>query len=460
MQRFAARAASAFSRHGLLAIAALLVLAFVTGGSSRGRETGDALAQLAALPLLAWAGLALIGGDRGVRPRVVLLVPLAIVAVMALQQAPIPWGWWTMPEARALLASDLATAGVKPLARWSLAPLASERALWSLLPALAVFAGSLCLGARQRRSLLLLVVALGACSLLLGVLQMLVPRTSLLNPFPQWAPAVNGVFENPNHQASMLALCATIVASLPWRNHDGSRRLRRSAPAWFAIAAIALVAIPLTGSRAGIGLAIAGVSAALVLRAWRRRELQPEGQRAGARPVATAWRPTLVVLVSIGLLIAVGAWLRPAVTGSVRWALVDATAAMARDHAPLGAGSGTFTRWFDQSAPPQLVQWEYFNHAHDEYVQWWFELGVAGVACVLLVFATMAWLRPRPRRHPDGGFGIALASWLGCVLLLLHSLVDYVLRTPALMTIGALLAGVLVASSAAHNPIHRPGVNT
>lgn len=434
MHRIAPEAATAFATRGWWALAVLLAWSVAVGGSSRGTGPGEVIAQLAAIPMLAWAILALAGTGGGRLPRVPLLAGMAIVAAMALQQLPIPLAWWNAPTARTALGGDLAVAGVDLDAHWSLAPLASERALWSLLPALAVFSGSLVLPAAHLRRLLLLVVALGVASLLLGTVQMLLPRSSALNPFPQWAPAFNGVFENPNHQASLLALCCTIIAALPWGSRDGSRHLRRSAPAWIAMGTLAFLAVPLTGSRAGIGLAVVGVAFALAVRhAHRVAPLSRRGVLLAASVVCAT-------------VVAAGAWLQPQVTGSVRWALVEATAAMARDHAPLGAGTGTFTRWFDQSAPSGLVQWEYFNHAHDEYVQWWFELGAAGIACMLAVLVVLVACRPGLAWKGSGERrGVALAGWLGCTLLLLHSLVDYPLRTPGLMAVAALLAGAMCA---------------
>jgi O-antigen ligase len=436
VRRLPDKAAATFEAHGWVAISVLLAWTIAVGGSSRGNPPGEVIAQLMALPLIGWAALALAqAGARGRNlPRAPLLLALSIVALPALQQVAIPQAWWTWPVARDDLSRDLAAAGVSVQPRWSLSPLASERALWSLLPALAVFLGTLAIHRHHLRRLLLLVVAAGFASFLFGGLQMLLPRQSVLNPFPQWAPAFNGVFENPNHQASLMALCATIVAALPWRSHDGSGRLRRSAPAWLAIGVALLVSVPLTGSRAGMGLAIIGVVAAVAAGYW-----QPAARPRAARRMAPA------AILACVLLLAAGAWLQPKIAGSVRWSLIEATATMARHHAPLGAGAGTFTRWFDQSAPDALVQWEYFNHAHDEYVQWWFELGVAGVACVLAVFAVMLVYSPLRRGIDGAAPGAALAGWLGCVLLLLHSLVDYPLRTPALMAVAALLAGAMCA---------------
>lgn len=463
-------ASAGFRRHGAPVVGALLAITVVGGGSSHGTGTAAALAQVVALPVLGWAALALAaGGSPGKRPVTLpLLVVGAIVLLLAASQLPIPASLWESPLARDALAADLDAVGVVVSPHWALSPLAGERALWFLLPGLAVFVGALCVEPAHLRALLLLVVALGAASLLLGALQMAVPRDSPLNLYPRWAPAFNGVFENPNHQASLLALSATIVAALPWRAHGGGR-FRRSAPAWILLGAMAALAIPLTGSRAGMGLAALGVCAAIGLRWLHARALRarsgarlpaapqaPVRRHGLARRLATAgaprpWGPVVAGIAIAGLAaLAVLAWPRLGGDGSVRWSLVEATAAMAGEHAPLGAGPGMFPTWFDQSAPAALVQWEFFHHAHNEYVQWWFEFGIAGVACATAVLAMVAWRSPRAGRDAGAatGFGVPLAAWLGCVLLLLHSIVDYVLRTPAMMAVGALMAGVLVASHA------------
>ena len=449
--------AAGFRRYGAFALGGLLAITVVGGGSSHGTGSGVALAQLVALPVLGWAVAALYARRAEVRrlPLAPLLLAAGIVLLLVLQQAPVPASLWNIPSARAALERDLASVGVDISRHWSLSPSGSERALWSLLPGLALFAGALAVDRSSLRPLLLLVVALGAASLLVGATQMVLPRDSILNPYPRWAPSFNGIFENPNHQASLLALSATIVSALPWRTRSGAG-FRRSAAAWVLLGAMVALAVPLTGSRAGIGLGVLGVGLAGLFR-WRST---PAPGR------ARTLRPALVIATAVALAVgALAAWSQFRLDETVRWSLARATAAMARDQAPLGAGFGMFTAWFDQSAPATLVQWEYFPHAHNEYVQWWFELGWAGAACVLAVLAVLVALRPRPASSRAGadciGFGVPLAAWLSCWLLLLHSLVDYPLRTPALMGIAGLLAGVLVASSSrptpAHPPSHRAG---
>ena len=435
-----------FERYGYWAVLGVLVLAWVTGGSASDNNVGMAIVQWLALPLLLWALLALPQGEgRGWR-RAGLGVALLVVATVAVQQWPLADALWNVPAVRQVLANDLQVAGVtEPSQHWSLTPLASERGLWSLLPALAVFVGVLALPLPRHRSLLLWVVGLSAASLLLGYLQLGAPQDSVLNPFPQWAPALNGFFANPNHQSTGLAIALVAITALLF--HDWGRDeplLRR----WVryclgALAVLMLASLPLTGSRAAFLLAVLGlVAVPLMLRGSRRRT---------ARVTTRTWvaRGLLGALALAACAAAIG-WLRFDLAEEVRGSVALATVSMGADHAPWGAGLGSFVPWFDQAAPQALLQWEYFNHAHNEYAQWWLESGVLGLLCVLAVAALLIASFPR-RAHVLPDRAVAVAAWLGCVLLMLHSVVDYPLRTPALMTVAALLAGITLAQRSQAN---------
>ncbi|NDK38726.1 hypothetical protein DT603_07715 [Pseudoxanthomonas gei] len=429
-----------FESRGHLAVAAVLALAFVTGGGASDYGFGDALTQWLALPLLVWAALVLQATPGSAMRRAAIGASLLVVATVAVQQLPLPTGVWEAVDVRSALARDLHAAGVDaPRQLWSLSPLASERGLWSLLPALAVFLAMLVVPVRQQRALLLLMVALSATSLLLGYLQLGAPQDSLLNPFPEWSPALGGFFANPNHQATALALSLVAIVAMLL---DDWGRDEPSLPRWlrFGLAAVGillLASLPLTGSRAAFLLAVlALVAVPFVVRGGRRRP-------ATSAPRAWVTRLLLAGLAVGAIAVAIG-WLRYDMEEEVRWSAAQATAAMGTGHAPWGAGLGSFVAWFDQSAPASLFQRSYFNHAHNEYAQWWLESGVAGLASLLAVLGVLLACYPRRTRN-TADRGVAVAAWLGCMVLLLHSLVDYPLRTPALMTVAGLLAGIVVA---------------
>ena len=123
------------------------------------------------------------------------------------------------------------------------------------------------------------------------------------------------------------------------------------------------------------------------------------------------------------------------------------TATLATEAMPLGSGAGSFVPWFEANLPDAMLIHAWYNHAHNEYVQWWLEGGVAGLAWIALLLFGFAWSRPRrgrDGRRPDGAW---VGSWLGAGCLLAHSVVDYPLRTPALATAGAWLAATAIAAA-------------
>ena len=425
-------------------LAVLLAWTFVTGGQAFASGPASTMAQLAALPILAWAVWRWPARTGGGIQRAATALLVCIVATIALSQLPLPMEVWDAVSARALLHADMAAVGVTEwMPRWSLTPEASEGALWKVLPAAAIFVGVASLSRRSVRLLLLVFVGLAMASLLLGALQMMMPGAAWLNPAPQWAPMWNGVFSNPNHQATSLVLALIVAASFSLGRPVAAWR-GASARAWFlpVLGMIACPAIVLTGSRAGMMMAAGVLVLIWTLRRWPDRAPRAAaGSGVGLRTLLPA--AGIVALVILALL--------PMIehADAVRWSLITTTARLAWAHAPWGAGAGAFVPVFQAAAPPSLMQWEYFNHSQNEYVQWALELGVLGVcwigaAAVILMRCFPASHRADDVRRTDE---MAIAAWIGCATLMVDCLVEYPLRTPALMCVGALFAGAMVAGS-------------
>jgi len=373
-----------------------------------------------------------------------IAVAILVAVTLSIQQLPLAEKLWRSTEVRDALAIDLVAAGVgTPQRIWSLSPLASERGLWSILPALSVFLGVLAMRAGRHRRLLLTVVSLTALSLLLGFLQLGAPQDSILNPFPQWQPALNGFFSNLNHQASALAVSVVIIASLAlydWRRDDQSTVPRWRRVGLITLGVLLLASLPLMDSRAALLIALLGLVAVPFL--LRRSRRDPLISKVKSRVAGAS-----LFVIALGVVLAAIGWLRLDIAEEARVSVAQATSVMGLSHAPLGAGLGSFTAWFDQAAPSKLIQWEYFNHAHNEYAQWWLESGVLAVLAVIGVIAVFVACYPRrsSETSSSGDHGVGVAAWLGCALILLQSLVDYPLRTPGMMTIASLLAGIVVS---------------
>jgi O-antigen ligase len=99
----------------------------------------------------------------------------------------------------------------------------------------------------------------------------------------------------------------------------------------------------------------------------------------------------------------------------------------------------------------------YALHAHDDLLELLIEGGVAAGALLLCLGALLVAGGARLRRHADAGRGapsdiLPVAATIACFVPLLHSLVDYPLRTYAVaVPFGLALATVL--SSARAQPV-------
>lgn len=425
----------------------VLVVVFVTGGSSQQRGWTDAMAQLLALPVLALAAW----HSWQLEPSRVRLLGLAAMAAIALlpwlQLLPLGFMWGLAP-ARADLARDLAFAGVtRHATTWSLTPAATLRSALSLLPATALFAGVLCMDTATQRRLLAACVLLPIASLVLGFLQMGAPQDSPLNPYPQWAPAMGGVFANPNHQGTAmlvgLGIClahafggiGTQEAGGPRRQHDVSR--------WLAIIAggTLLLGLPLTNSRAVVVIGVLMLFAA------------PLAIASAALRRTGRGRASLLALVLVAFAIAAGlavaaAWMKVDELEGIRGIMRQATMSLAWQHLPWGSGIGSFVPVFEQAMPAALLRPEYINAAHNDYAQALLESGIAGLAVAgLLIAASIRALRAC-LRNGVADRRLVWSALLGMLPLVAHAYTDFALRTPALMAVAALLFGVLVAQGA------------
>lgn len=428
----------------LVAVAVLMVLCVATGGSSQESGTGLFVAQLLSLPLIGWAGYQLLLRRRqGALQWTWIALALVVVAIPLLQLLPLPADLGS--EGRSALAADLAAFGVQAPTRWSLLPGATRDAALVLLPAMAVFALTLALPAEAQRRLAQLVVALAVASVLLGIAQLGAPQESPLNPYPQWRPAMNGFFANPNHQATLLVVAATlasarlVVALGAWPTGRPHRVATALVSAFVLL--LALVALPLTGSRAGVIIFILACAAvvALHLPAWR-------GARSGRLLLAGS-----TAAICLGLLAALR-WMRVDAIDELRAPLRDVTAGIADRFAPAGSGMGSYVPVFEQEAPTRLLMGSYVNHAHNEYLQWWLEAGVpALLAMGLAVIALLATVRGLWRLPPRER-SLGLTALLALLAILAHSIVDYPLRTPAMLAVAAALAGIAAAQATRGRP--------
>ncbi len=428
--------------------ALLLAGAIVLGGAQGGQGiAGSLICQLLAVLLLAWlvlrwqwwGSMPALPGRWGWMLLVPLLLPL-------LQLLPMPMALWQQVVPRQALSAGMTAAGAGLQAQWSLVPFATEQALWAMLPALALAASVLWMPVKRQRQMLLLLLGLAVLSLLWGIVQRAQGPFSAMRlySFTNQTDAT-GFFANRNHLASLLlmALPFAMVAAawLTTQRLAGQPVSPLRVLSTMALAVFLVLGIALTRSRAGIVLCLLAIALSLPAVLTLRRQ---RGQR---RVFIGVGLVGLLVTLQFGLTGILQRLHRSPMQDS-RWGLFKGTVDAANSHAPLGSGLGTFRDVypvFDASPGSMIV-----NHAHNDWLELWLEGGwpFALLAAAFLVFFAWAGWRAWRAKAEDVLLLQTRAAWIGLLLVMLHALVDYALRTTADMVVFGLLMALLVSGLA------------
>ena len=349
----------------------------------------------------------------------------------------LPTSFGTWGSGRAGIAADLLTAGVTVgNLHASLSVLNTERSLWSLLPAAALFLGALTLPRLGAKRLLQLVLLMVLASAAFAFFQLTLPDGSPLLLYTSWGRNFGGVFVNPNHQGSALALGAVIAAALFIVERRHAREQGGDRYWLYLVVCVSCVAmVPLANGSAAMLLVVVGLVAVAVLSGaldWKslRRSRQSRLRLVGA------------MLLGMVVLSSAFAWQR---VDADRRVFAATTIHIGEQFSPLGTGVGTFVPVYAQYQDLQHARSDTINHAHDEYAQWWLEGGIPALLVLAFGLAVFSWLGwqvlARMTSHRLRAMGAA--SWVSLLLLLLHSVVDFPLRTTTLMATAGLLAGLL-----------------
>ncbi|HEY8604269.1 O-antigen ligase family protein [Tsuneonella suprasediminis] len=244
-----------------------------------------------------------------------------------------------------------------------------------------------------------------------------------------------GFFANRNHQALFLGLASATVWWLARlrggrssRNPDKTRGIALFCSLAFLLGAVG------TASRAGIVLAVGSTILAIAL-------FQRPSRRIGITPISIAaviFAPGLAALAIFNDTVA-GALSRfKAIDVDARWQLWANSWVAAKEFFPLGSGYGTFIPVYAMAEPIDQLTPAYANHAHNEYLELCLEGGLPFVIGFVLFLAVFAKRLTAIFRRQDSPPSLALLGTLWTIAFLLHSLVDYPVRTPSLLALFAM----------------------
>lgn len=420
---------------------AFVALALVYGGATHGEALSSAVVRLAAIALLLCAMQPHI--QDGVRP--VDRWPLAVlglgILIPIIQLIPLPPQVWTALPGREAVTEGFRTGGVAlPWLPISLAPSATVDALLSLVPPAAVFLAIISLDERARRRVSLIVIAVTLAGTLIGAAQVASGQDSSLRFYEVTnTDSAVGFFANRNHYAALLAITLPLTAY--WLAYSESRS-RGQRVVYMLIAAgflvIFVVSLGVTRSRAGIGLGAAAILASAAV-LWF--------SKAVPRIVPVVLIAGMVVgggLISLFALEPLLNRFHDPVSNEARVNLLPGLMAAAKTYFPVGSGLGSFVPVFQMFEHADTMLPRYVNHAHDDYIELIIETGVMGAAVLTAGLGWIVTAAVRSAGWPQGRDpDLQRVAAVIVAILLVHSVVDYPLRTAALSVMFALACGLL-----------------
>lgn len=433
-------------RGGVWTPAAAVYLAgcLLLGGASAAGIAANAFIQLVGLGLI----VALLWQRNFARPdeaRGPLWIGGALLLVGLVSLVPLPGGLGSGLPLRAEVAEAFRLIGMTPPSlSASLAPSSTLSSLLHLLPAAAVFLLVLRLSNPERRLLPTVLLAVAGASMVLGAFQLMGGRDSPLRPYAITNPlSPVGFFANINHQATLLLCALPLTAVIAGRMATRRSRSKRSGGAIISvsIAVFFMAGIAIAGSGAGYGLALpVAVASFLIYR------------RTVAGRVGVGWWGALAALaLTFAFAGLQGPLSKENLAGemdashpSSRRVLTSTTVEIIKDSFPIGTGLGTFSTVYRRYEDPNRITGTFANHAHNDYVEAVLELGAAGL---LLILAFLYWWGRRAYLAWTRDFEGAALARAGSVMVgivLVHSIVDYPIRTAAIAAVFAFGCAVMV----------------
>lgn len=450
-------------------LALFVVFALVLGGGGTPNPLTEVLVELATVVFaLAWVWLP--PDDSAGAPAPVDRWLLALIAiplvVPVVQLVPLPPSIWTSLPGRENAVAALSLVGAETSWRpISLSPARTLASLLSIVPAVFCCYAVSTLSLYERRLILLAILAMAVATSIFGALQ-LTAGSPGINFYPEhhvgW---VTGFQANRNAAADVLLIGFLALAVLAAPYLAGGRRklplslsVRSLSILVAGLGLLLLAATVMTGSRTGILLILLAGAATFVIASLAREN-----------PGSSSMRLAIVVLVVAlvaGLVAAVLAVTQEtAITrvverfadgGGARLDIwKDARFALGQ-YWPVGFGMGGFEPAMFPAERLEFLAATLPNRAHNDFLEIGIEAGILGyimVASAIILCIAMAWRawREVPAMRRQVVFAIT-----ALLLIALHSIVDYPLRSMAVASLAGIAGGLLarrVPSPARSQPL-------
>ena len=445
-------------RSAEISAAFLLCAACILGGASQGNAAPLAIAELVALPAL---GIGVWKTAHGWNTRA-FAFPVACVGAIALvpllQLIPLTPSLWTALPGRAGMEQVLHAAGIAlPPLPVSLTPGATIHCALALIPPAAMFLITLHLNGAARMRLTFTLLAVAVVSVLLGLLQLAAGSDSPLFFYADTSVgSANGFFANRDHQADFLACAIPLAIGVLATFRANSRATPFATAPIFLLLSLLIMGVAVTASRAGVILAVIALAGGLAI--FQRSAVAGLGRRLGLG-LALAMGLIILVALTSGRIPALA---RFSESGpDLRFTAAPLVLSAVKSYWPVGSGMGSFIPLYQAVQPPTMVDPSFFNHAHDDFLEVSLEAGVAAwviFAAFIVWYLGRAWAVWREAKARGAPY-LALAATLIPPMILLHSTVDYPLRTVAMTTLFAFACGLMTGGGVSQPLDPGRGVN-
>jgi O-antigen ligase len=316
-----------------------------------------------------------------------------------------------------------------------------------------------CVDRKRAHQLLYVVAWSGSAYAVYGIAAFLIDPTKVLWMTKQaYFTVLTSTFINRNTAAVYFGSCAIIwllILADGVRQHlpaganvsfailsRSIQTLRRDAWIGFLAFFLCLVAMFLTGSRAGVLLSLLVGASVFSRMAWKA--------------VRSSWNSLGMLTAGVGALFVIIQLLGAGVVGRLdneglasggRLETYRSTLGMIRDHPWLGTGLGTFAWSYPTYRSSNLTSWGVWDRAHNTPLEIASDMGLPLAGLVVTawagVFAVLAfglWTRKRDQI-------IVVAALATASLGILHSLIDFSLQIPGFAIVVFALVGAGLAQS-------------
>jgi O-antigen ligase len=360
---------------------------------------------------------------------------------------PLPLSLWQLLPARETVNEALRLAGEMPASLpLTLSPDGTKGALLAMLVPLAAFVAVLSLKRRECIAVSGAVFLCGLIGVLIGLLQRFLGDASGLYLYGTAGNLAVGTFGNRNFFATQMVITIPMAAAfiMAWRE---KLHVNPVVLTLFSIVCLAMLlsGLAASGSRSGI---ILGSIAILLTALLVFRLSSQEGRTANVSKLSVVIVVLLVVISQVGM-ITITRFVETDAMEDFRSTVFAVTTEAFWAFFPFGSGLGSFVPVYQMFEKPTDIIQNYVNAAHSDWLQVLLEGGAPVVVLLALFVVWYLTGLAKSLRAPAQDYGTShmRAAALAMLLILLHAVVDFPLRVPAILVMFGAFCGLLALIS-------------